>query len=192
MHRIGLSTISLALIGILGTGVAAAADSAQVPPSDRQLYQQTVAKGIDYPIRKGQLEDGSYGKPDVGVTAICTTALLKHGRSPDDPDVAKSLKYLEKLAQPDGGIYSKNSTFQNYETSLAIQCFAAANGDGRYKDLLAKAEKFIKTIQSGGDPADPNYGGSGYVRRRNGPTFRTRASCSTPFKPPVPDRRTKR
>ena len=162
MHRIGLSTISLALIGILGTGVAAAADSAQVPPSDRQLYQQTVAKGIDYLIRKGQLEDGSYGKPDVGVTAICTTALLKHGRSPDDPDVAKSLKYLEKLAQPDGGIYSKNSTFQNYETSLAIQCFAAANGDGRYKDLLAKAEKFIKTIQSGGDPSDPNYGGSGY------------------------------
>ena len=52
--------------------------------------------------------------------------------------------------------------YQNYETSLAIQCFAAANADGRYKNLLANAEKFIKSIQSTGNPADENYGGSGY------------------------------
>ncbi len=88
--------------------------------------------------------------------------MLKHGRSPNDPAVAKSLKYLEKFVQRDGGIYSNGSPYQNYETSLAIQCFAAANADGRYKNLLANAEKFIKSIQSAGNPADENYGGSGY------------------------------
>jgi squalene-hopene/tetraprenyl-beta-curcumene cyclase len=162
MYRIALSTIALALAGNSGTSLAPAADSARVPASDAQLYQQTVEKGIDFLIHKGRLEDGSYDKEGTGVTAICTTALLKHGRSPNDPAVAKSLKYLETFVQPDGGIYSKGSPYQNYETSLAMQCFAAANGDGRYKNQLANAEKFIKSIQSTGDLSEENYGGAGY------------------------------
>jgi squalene-hopene/tetraprenyl-beta-curcumene cyclase len=162
MYPIALSAISMALAGIFVASPARAADSARAPASDAQVYQQTVEKGIDYLIHKGQLADGSYGKEGTGITAICTTALLKHGRSPNDPAVAKSLKYLETFVQPDGGIYSKGSPYQNYETSLAIQCFAAANADGRYKNLLANAEKFIKSIQSAGNPADENYGGSGY------------------------------
>jgi squalene-hopene/tetraprenyl-beta-curcumene cyclase len=160
MFRIGLGV--LAFLAIVSTSTVQAADSARLPASDAQVYQQTVEKGIDFLIHKGRLEDGSYGKKDIGVTAICATALLRHGRSPDDPDVAKSLKYLEGFKHPDGGIYSPKSPYQNYETSLAIQCFAAANGDGRYKNLLADAEKFIKTIQAGGNPGDYNYGGAGY------------------------------
>ena len=66
--------------------------------------------------------------------------------------MAKSLKYLQKFVHPDGGIYSPGSPVKNYETSLAIQCFAAANADGRYKELLAKADKFIRGIQTGGEP----------------------------------------
>jgi squalene-hopene/tetraprenyl-beta-curcumene cyclase len=163
-----------AAIGVLSLMAAMrAADSA--PPatstvSDAKLYQQTVERGIDYLIHKGQQPDGSYGK-DVGpgVAAICTTALLKHGRSPDDPAVARSLKYLQTFVHGDGGIYSPESPVQNYETSLAIQCFAAANMDGRYKSLLAKADKFIKTIQSGGEPSEFSYGGSGYEPKKKRP-----------------------
>src|SRR5690242_15575865 len=142
MFRIGLW--ALVVIGLITTSTIQAADSSRVPASDAQLYQQTVQKGIDFLIHKARLEDGSYGKQEIGVTALCTTDLLRHGRSPNDPDVAKSLKYLEGFKHPDGGIYSAKSPYQNYETSLAIQCFAAANADGRYKNLLAKAEKFIK------------------------------------------------
>jgi squalene-hopene/tetraprenyl-beta-curcumene cyclase len=58
---------------------------------------------------------------------------------------------------------------KNYETSLAIQCFSAANMDGRYKPLLAKADKFIKTIQSGGEPSEFTYGGSGYEPKKKRP-----------------------
>src|ERR1700730_11951490 len=89
-------------IGVLVLMTAVwAADSpprAASEASDAKLYQQTVEKGIGYLVHKGQQPDGSYGK-DVGpgVAAICTTALLKHGRSPDDPAVAKSLKYLQSV-----------------------------------------------------------------------------------------------
>jgi len=161
----------LTSIGILALGATAcAADSPSIKvstSSDAAIYQQVVDKGINYLISKGQQPDGSFGK-DVGpgVAAICTTALLKHGRSPDDPDVARSLKYLTSFAHDDGGIYSPDSPVKNYETSLAIQCLAAANADGRYQALLAKADKFIKGIQFAGEPTDFNYGGSGYEPKK--------------------------
>lgn len=173
MSRFGMAAALVGLVSLITLSPvvrAADAPAATGDVSDAKLYQQTVEKGIDFLIHKGQQADGSYGK-DVGpgVAAICTTALLKHGRSPDDPAVAKSLKYLESFIHEDGGIYSPGSPVQNYETSLCLQCFAAANTDGRYKGTLAKAEKFLKTIQSGGEPADFNYGGSGYEPKKKRP-----------------------
>jgi squalene-hopene/tetraprenyl-beta-curcumene cyclase len=170
MFRFHLLVV-LASIGVLGLVTSArAADAPSIKvstSSDATMYQQVVDKGINYLMNKGQQPDGSFGK-DVGpgVAAICTTALLKHGRSPDDPAVARSLKYLSSFVHDDGGIYSPDSPVKNYETSLAIQCFAAANGDGRYKSLLAKAEKFIKGIQYANEPTDFNYGGSGYEPKK--------------------------
>src|SRR5437899_2050272 len=95
---------------VLAAGAAgrlpAAEEPAKVGP-DPQAYEATVAKAIDYLKTKGQAADGSYSKRiGVGATALITTALLRHGRSPDDPLVSKSLKYLESFLQKDGGIYS--------------------------------------------------------------------------------------
>jgi len=120
-------------------------------------------------LKEGQAEDGSYSaKISPAVTALCVDGLLRSGRSPDDPAIAKSLKYLEGFVQPDGGIYKPGSTIQNYETSIAIMCFAEANKDGRYKDLIKAAEKYVKTIQWGADgkvdEANVNFGGAGYGR----------------------------
>ena len=44
----------------------------------------------------------------------------------------RALKYLEGFVQSDGGVYRAGSLYGNYETWLAIMCFTAANGDGRY------------------------------------------------------------
>ncbi len=145
------------------------ADEAPAPSAagDAKLYQQTVDRGIEYLLTKGQEDDGSFGKAvGPGVAAICTTAVLMHGRSPDDPAVAKSLKYLESFVRDDGGVYSPKSPVKNYETSLAIQCFAAANADGRYAKQLKNADKFIKSLQWAGEPADFNYGGAGYDEKK--------------------------
>lgn len=118
-------------------------------------------------LKTRQQPDGSFSpESGPGVTALVTTAVLRHGRSPDDPFVAASLKYLQGLAQPSGGIHAPESLYQNYETCLAIMCFAEANKDGRYNDLLKKAESFVKKIQWDGDEglesSNEAFGGAGY------------------------------
>jgi squalene-hopene/tetraprenyl-beta-curcumene cyclase len=91
---------------------------------------------------------------------------MRSGRSPQDPVVAKALKYLEGNVHEDGGIYQKGSNYKNYETCLAIVCFHEANKNHHYDKVLANAETFVKKEQwdddEGKDPADLNYGGAGY------------------------------
>jgi len=174
MSRFLLAGLLGALLGIVGLMSAARADEpAASAKSDAETYQKVVQNGVDYLVNKGQLPDGSYGKgTGPGFAAICTTALLKHGRTPADPAVAKSLKYIETFVHPDGGVYSPDRGVNNYETSLVVVCLTAANGDGHYNDLLKNAEKYLKNIQWGsGDttstkPSDVNYGGAGYGREK--------------------------
>ncbi len=164
MNRVAsLGLVTALVIALAGSQFAPAA-----PVSfDHQKYESTINKAIEYLRTKGQAADGSYSA-EVGpaVTALVTTAILRTGRSADDPLVAKSLKYLQGFVHADGGIYAENSKHQNYETSLAIQCFAAANRDGRYDALLKNAERFGKDLQwddkEGHDKSSPNYGGAGY------------------------------
>lgn len=149
---------------VAGTSVSAKGLAAE-PQRD---YEQMVTRGIDYLRSKGQGADGSYSAAagqGVGVTALVVTSILKHGRSPDDPAVAKSLKYLESKVAEDGGL-NKGSKYRNYETCLAILAFKEANKDGRYAKLLKDADAFVKKDQwdaeEGKTKADPEFGGSGY------------------------------
>ena len=146
--------------------------TAQTPQKvDAQAYQQAVSKGIEYLRGQGQAEDGSYsGFAGPGITALVTTAIMEHGRSPEDPLVAKSLKYLEQFVRDDGGIHAEETLYRNYETSLAILCFTKANTDGRYDKVLKRADGFLKGIQWGdpesADVSDPAYGGGGYGKHK--------------------------
>lgn len=134
-------------------------------------YEGMVTKAIGFLGTKAQSSDGSYNAAaGPGVTALVVTGILKHGRSPDDPLVAKSLKYLEGFVQQDGGIYATESFYKNYETCLAILALSEANKSGRYNAVLKKAEAFIKDNQwdekeeKGKD--DYFYGGAGYGRSK--------------------------
>lgn len=134
---------------------------------DARQYEQMVSQAIEYLRTKGQSDDGSYSATaGTGVTSLVTTAMLRHGRSADDPLVAKSLKYLQTSVQPDGGIYVTGSPYRNYETCLAILCFTEANRDGRYDEILKRADAFVKDLQwdegEGKDKSDFAYGGAGY------------------------------
>jgi squalene-hopene/tetraprenyl-beta-curcumene cyclase len=126
-----------------------------------------VNRAIAFLQSKGQAEDGSYtGMIGPGVTALVTTAILRHGRAPHDPVVAKSLKYLESFVREDGAVAKKTSRLPNYETCLAIMCFEAANQDGRYTALLKQADRYLKNAQideqDGKERSDADYGGAGY------------------------------
>ena len=149
-----LSTIALA------SAVLAAEEPQKVD------HQAIVVRGIEYLVRS-QADDGSWSKrTGSGVTSICTSALLRNGRTAADPVVAKALKYLESNVQDDGGIYVKGSRLKNYETCLAVVCLKDANRDGRYDKVIEQADKYIRGLQvgknDGKDNSDFNYGGASY------------------------------
>lgn len=130
-------------------------------------YDQVVANAQAYLTEKGQAADGSYSSQiGPGITGLVTTSLIRSGRAPDDPAVAKSLKYLEGFVQPDGGVYQKGSRLKNYETCIVLACFSEANKDGRYDAILKNAGKFLRGEQFDEadqlDKSDAKYGGAGY------------------------------
>ena len=159
-----VSGLSAAVVcALVGLG-APAQDSRSLP--DRAAFDRTVQRAIDYLRLHGQSEDGSFS-PQLGpgVTGVVLAGVLQTGHvSPNEPWVARGLKYLESFVKEDGGIY--DTRHDNYTTSVAVMAFTAANRDGRYNTLIANAQKYLKKIQWDEDEEidqdDPFYGGIGY------------------------------
>jgi hypothetical protein len=121
---------------------------------DRRQWEAMVRKASEYLVAKEQAEDGSFSaEAGPGVTALVLTSLLRTGRPPEDPAVARGLKHLESFVREDGGVYREGSLYGNYETCLAILCFSEANQDGRYRELIARADAYVKGIQWDEDEA---------------------------------------
>jgi hypothetical protein len=132
-----------------------------------------TAKDVDavaakaYPGLKAlQNDDGSFapklGGP--GVTALVVAGLIRSGKGPTDPVVAKALAYLGKNVQKDGGIYQQR--LANYTTCVAAMALKEANTDGKYDAVLAGAAAFLKGLQAGDlAESDSGYGGVGYDGR---------------------------
>jgi squalene-hopene/tetraprenyl-beta-curcumene cyclase len=155
-----------------GSEVAALADDHGAGGQGRlpaDQYGRCVSRGVSYLESQGQTSDGPFAAPEgvgIGVSALATTALVRHGRSVRDPLVAKPLKYLEASVQKDGGIYSPGGMLANYETCLAIMCLTEVNGERRYSKILDRAEAFVRSHQwdesKQKEPDDLAYGGAGY------------------------------
>jgi hypothetical protein len=155
----------------VSAGLALLLLTCSVRASDADAYSKTVDRAIAFLRNKGQAANGSFSaQAGPGPTAVVAAALLRHGRTPNDPIVAKSLKYLESFAQPDGAVSLKDSMYRNYETSLVLVCFAEANRDGRYDKLIKNAENFLKANQwvenQGKNEDSPEYGGAGYGKHK--------------------------
>ncbi len=160
----------LLAVGVV-TVPAEAIEPDQAPKVDRQTLTQVVDRAVRFLQVKGQAADGSFaGHTGPGVTAVVTAGILRHGRTPDDPAVAKALKYLQGFVRDDGGIYEVDNYYRNYETSLALICFAEANQDGRYDELIKNADRFLKGIQWDEDEGhrsdSTSYGGAGYGKHK--------------------------
>ncbi|HEX4144069.1 MAG TPA: prenyltransferase/squalene oxidase repeat-containing protein [Pirellulales bacterium] len=157
--------VTLAFALLLDSIAGGAEPSANLAPEKQ--YAAIVAKAYDFLSTKGQAADGSFSAQDgPAVTAIVAHGLLKTGRSASDPVVAKALEYAKKFVHPDGGIYSDGSRHKNYETCACLPAFVAANGDGRYRELIAKADAFVRSMQwdaaNGVEKSDDKFGGAGY------------------------------
>jgi squalene-hopene/tetraprenyl-beta-curcumene cyclase len=165
MHRIAV-LLTIVALGFARYSLAAEAAAAKAAAAKPAQASKLVDRGVAY-LTGAQAEDGSFSKQSgPAITALVAAALLENGRSPSDPVVAKALKYVESNVRPDGGVYAKDSKYRNYETCLAIRCFSAANKDGRYKELLDRAAKYVKGAQwdegEGLDESSDAYGGAGY------------------------------
>ena len=134
-------------------------------PAYSNQLDQAVDRGLAYLLKQGQAEDGTFtAKVGPGVTALAVTAALRNGRPLNDPLVSQALKAMEGFVKPDGGIYG-SGRMRNYETCVAMVCFAEANKDGQYDRVLQNAKEFVTGLQYGAserDPSDPTYGGVGY------------------------------
>jgi squalene-hopene/tetraprenyl-beta-curcumene cyclase len=160
-----LLAVGLAFSLLGGGSLLAAPDAERIGPDPARL-EQAVDRAVGY-LKTAQAEDGSFSRhAGPGVTAVVTIGLLRNGRTPDDPMVARAMKYLMQQVRDDGGVYQLGSQVRNYETCLALACFAEANRDGRYNSLIQEAEKYVKDLQwdegEGIDASGTSYGGAGY------------------------------
>ena len=163
-----VAIVLAALVALNGNSIASAQDAAKVA-SDKVSRLEMVEKAHRF-LASRQTENGSFsGQTGPAITAIVVTGLLRNGVPASDPVVAKSLKYLEGFAQPTGGIHQKETFYKNYETSLSLICFATANSNGKYNNLIKKAEGFLKGLQVKEGSAEPNeveFGGIGYGKHQ--------------------------
>lgn len=138
---------------------------------DRRTYERMVSKAIAYLETKGQSPEGAFsGFSGPAVTALAITGLVRHGRPVESPAVAQGLEYLEQFIRKDGGIHEEGSLYRNYETCVAIVCFNEINDDGRYDEILKRADAFVRGIQwdetEDIESSDFAYGGAGYGKHK--------------------------
>ena len=173
-----LRVLPMALVALLlafqvTTAVAQSEQEATAQENKDTETKRTemVAKAVEYLKTTGADTDGTYSKQmGPAVTALVTTALLKNDIAVDDETIQKSLTFLKGFVQPDGGIYSPESPYKNYETSLTLMCFAEAKKASKSSDydmLIEKAASFLKGSQWGAenrpiDESDSKFGGFGY------------------------------
>ena len=155
--------------------------------ADRAALQDSRQKAIRF-LRSVQGDDGSWTTPEQpGITAMATAALLRSGQPADAPTVSRALKHLESHRKPDGGIYFTDSLHRNYETCITIMVFELANADGRYDEVIGRAQSFLRELQwdegEGVESSDEAYGGGGYGRHErpdlSNPQFLIEALRST-------------
>ncbi len=171
MTLVGLAAQSSPQLAIADDKPVSTVGPASTVGPDAALHKKLVDRSIRYLRTQGQADDGSYSaNAGPGITALVTAALIRAGRSVDDPLVTKSLKYLQGFRKKNGGIYAPGSMYRNYETCIAMMCFIEANEDGRYQDLIDGAEAYVKRLQNdegeGYDPSHPYYGGAGYGKHK--------------------------
>ena len=134
-------------------------------------WDTVVDKAIGF-LKASQNADGSWGTAprNRGVTGIVVTGLLQTGKvTPDDPVVAKGLKFIESLINPKAGHIAGPEAavqLQNYVTSVNVLALEAAKRPEKYKAVVGDAVKFLKKLQwdeeEGKKDSDDFFGGAGY------------------------------
>src|ERR1022692_1255206 len=116
----GIFALGLCLSTGLLLSIQPAVESGQAKlGADPQEVQKVLDKAVHF-LKDSQQKDGSFTRKIAGpgITAIAVAALLRNGVSPQEPVVAKGLKFLESQTKEDGGVYDEG--LMNYTTAVAL------------------------------------------------------------------------
>jgi len=151
------------------TGVAGASSAGA--PKAAANPREVADRAVKF-ILGHQNADGGFGtfkgRPasSVGVTGLVVRALLDSPAKlteANTPAIGKAIQYITSRQRADGAI--SEGELDNYHTSLAVIALVAT-GNPAYKDVLGKAEGFLRGIQldetEGYTEDYPFYGGAGY------------------------------
>ena len=126
-----------------------------------------IDRGLEW--LKTQQEDNGLFRDHPGITGLAVTAFLRHPHNQyaeaDNPFIQKAINVLLAMQQPDGGIYNveMQPALPNYNTSVSLMALSAAKNPA-YNEAIAKAQKFIKSLQIT-DESEVYFGGIGYGSR---------------------------
>ncbi|MGL6227299.1 MAG: DUF4159 domain-containing protein [Thermoguttaceae bacterium] len=148
MKRFVLIPLTLWLCLLLGLPTVFSADL------DPKIVNRAIDRAVSY-LKRQQKANGSWDENNVdwkvGITSLCTLALLSSGADKNDPVVARALAFLrsEKLA----GIMQ-----MTYSVSLRSMVYALADPE-RDRALLRENVAWLERTQV---KTGPNTGGWGY------------------------------
>jgi hypothetical protein len=135
-------TARLIVAGALAFILAGAAAAPAYAQSDEEIAAAR-ARGVKY-LKEKQKSDGSwdFSGHDVGITALCTIALIENGVPLNDSSVQRGYEYVKK---------NSNKLKNTYDLSLVIVLFSRF-GDRRDKPLIKSyaARLIAGQMDSGG------------------------------------------
>ena len=142
------------------------ADDARTPEEARRL----TAGGAKYLISAQETDGGWGAQAGVGVAGLILKALIREPTvGPKHPAVRRGVEFVLKSQRDDGGVYSAEGLYKNYESSVALSMLSALKAPA-YEKQAAALQKFLKDNQwdegEGKSPADPFYGGAGYGQNK--------------------------
>ena len=124
--------------------------------------QGVLARGADWLVAQ-QTKAGHFGRSgEIGITGLALQALAASPAA-DSPDVKaaidKAAALLLREMQDNGEVGRDMQALSNYRTSIAIMALAAVDPE-KYDADIARARKFLVTLQAGGSTDTPKAAAS--------------------------------
>ena len=161
----------VAASAFLTAGVAMASRNwcAVAAEVNSKQYEQMVTKAIGFLTTKAQENDGSYSKAaGPGVTALVTTAILRHGRSPTpSPGWLRRSSFPGRPWEP-GPMHHAPFACRHYR--------AAAPGPRLPSGVLRTPSGLLRMVRAAARRLQSDHDASARPARRRPPTRRRRAS----------------
>ena len=142
------------------------ASQAATPTASSAQARQMTELGTRF-LLSAQDQDGGWAtQTGPGISCLVLKALVREPNvGPSHPAVQRGVAWVLRSQRPDGGIYSAEGLYKNYESAVALSMLAALNLP-EHRERIQALQKYLKDLQwdesEDKSASDPWYGGCGY------------------------------